>query len=121
MGIMVLFVALFVQLNWLQVVHATALDHNPLNGRPVVKEYDTPRGDIISADGVTLAHSEAHQRPVQVPARSIPTGSLFGQITGYFSFTYGVGRGGAGPTTGSSPAPTAPFKLPTSLSSCGTS
>ena len=30
---MVLFVALFLQLNWLQVVHAPALNANPLNGR----------------------------------------------------------------------------------------
>ena len=33
LGIIVLFVALFVQLNWLQVVHARALNANPLNGR----------------------------------------------------------------------------------------
>ena len=37
---MVLFVALFLQLNWLQVVHAGSLDHNPLNSLSVVKEYD---------------------------------------------------------------------------------
>ncbi|HLI55117.1 MAG TPA: hypothetical protein VKU88_12375, partial [Acidimicrobiales bacterium] len=51
-GIMVLFVALFAQLNYLQIVHAKALDTNPLNGRAVVQEYTAPRGSIISADGV---------------------------------------------------------------------
>ncbi len=90
LGIMVLFVVLFVQLNYLQVVHAPALQASPLNGERVVEEYNKPRGAIVSADGVTLAQS------VRAPAgseftyeRRYPTGSLFGQVTGYYSFIYG--------------------------------
>jgi peptidoglycan glycosyltransferase len=90
LGLMVLFIVLFVQLNYLQVVRAPALDRSPLNGERVVQEYDKPRGAIVSADGVTLAQS------VRAPAgsaftyrRTYPTGSLFGQITGYYSFVYG--------------------------------
>ena len=49
-------------------------------------KYDQPRGIIQSADGVVLAQSvRTHERLVQVRARSIPMGSLFGQITGYLS------------------------------------
>ena len=114
LGVMILFVALFVQLNYLQIIHAGALEANPLNGRAVVKEYNAKRGDMISADGVTLATS--------VPAndqfkylRQYPTGALFEQVTGFFSFTYG--SDGAERTydkvlTGSQ----SPFHLPTSLS-----
>jgi len=89
-GLMGLFLVLFVALNYLQVVHAPALDANTLNTAKVTSEYDQPRGAIISSDGVTLADS--------VPAppgssfkyvRQYPTGSLFGQITGYYSFIYG--------------------------------
>ena len=90
LGLMVLFIVLFVQLNYLQVVRAPALNRSPLNGERVVQDYDKPRGAIVSADGVTLAQS------VRAPAgsaftyqRLYPTGSLFGQITGYYSFIYG--------------------------------
>ncbi|MGH9057738.1 MAG: peptidoglycan D,D-transpeptidase FtsI family protein [Acidimicrobiales bacterium] len=113
-GIMVLFIALFVQLNYLQVVHASAIDSNPLNGRAVVKEYTAKRGDIVSADGVTLAYSKPTNDQLKY-MRVYPTDGLFEQITGFFSFTYG--SDGAEKTydkvlTGSK----SPFKLPTNLS-----
>jgi peptidoglycan glycosyltransferase len=113
-AIMVLFVALFVQLNWLQIVHAPALEANPLNSRAVVKEYTTKRGDIVTADGTTLATSVPTNDQFKY-LRQYPTGSLFEQVTGFFSFTYG--SDGAERTydkvlTGSS----SPFQLPTSLS-----
>jgi peptidoglycan glycosyltransferase len=88
-AIMVLFVALFAQLNYVQVIHASSLESNPLNGQTVVKEYNKPRGDIVSADGVTLAHSEPTPADQLSYLRQYPTGSLFADITGYFSFTYG--------------------------------
>ena len=114
LGIMVLFVALFLQLNWVQIVHAPALEANPLNTRAVVKEYSSPRGNIISADGTTLAESVPTNDELKY-LRRYPTGSLFEQITGYFSFTYGsdgVERTYDKVLTGAS----SPFKLPTSLS-----
>jgi peptidoglycan glycosyltransferase len=112
-GLMVLFVALFIQLNYVQIVHAKALETNPLNGRAVVKEYTAKRGDIVSADGVTLASSTPTKDQFKY-LRQYPTAGLFEQITGYFSFTYG--SDGAERTydkvlTGSK----SPFKLPTSL------
>jgi penicillin-binding protein A len=113
LGIIVLFVALFVQLNWLQVVHARSLNANPLNGNAVVKEYTAKRGDIVSADGITLATSVPTNDEFKY-LRRYPTGSLFSQITGYFSFIYGsdgAERSYDRVLTGSS----SPFKLPTSL------
>jgi peptidoglycan glycosyltransferase len=114
LGIMVLFAALFVQLNWLQLVHAPALEANPLNGRAIVKEFTAKRGDIVSADGTTLAISVPTNDQFKY-LRQYPTGALFSQITGFFSFTYGAD--GAERTydkvlTGKS----SPFRLPTSLS-----
>ncbi|MGH9075990.1 MAG: peptidoglycan D,D-transpeptidase FtsI family protein [Acidimicrobiales bacterium] len=113
LGIMVLFVVLFAQLNYLQVFHAPALDANPINSRRIIKEYDTPRGNIISADGALLAYSKAVKGNFKYQ-RVYPLGALFGQITGYFSFTYG--SDGAERTydsflTGAK----AQFRLPTSL------
>jgi peptidoglycan glycosyltransferase len=114
LGMMALFIALFVQLNYLQVVHAKALESNPLNGRAVVREYTTKRGDIVSADGVTLADSVPTKDQFKY-LRQYPTGSLFEQITGFWSFTYGadgVERTYDKVLTGGS----SPFHLPTSLS-----
>ena len=113
LGIMVLFVALFVNLNYLQIVHASSLNSNPLNGEAVVKEYTAQRGDIISADGVTLAQSVPSHDSFKY-LRQYPTGALFEQITGFFSFNYG--SSGAEQTydkvlTGKK----SPFKLPTSI------
>ena len=114
LGVMILFVALFLQLNYVQIIHAGALEANPLNGRAVVKEYTAKRGDILSADGVTLASSAPTNDQFKY-LRQYPTGSLFEQVTGFFSFTYG--SDGAERTydkvlTGAR----SPFHLPTSLS-----
>jgi penicillin-binding protein A len=113
-GIMVLFVVLFAQLNWVQIFHSSALDNNPLNSRRITKEYDTPRGEIISADGQLLAYSKPITGNYKYE-RVYPLNSLFGQITGYFSFTYGsdgVEKADDRFLTGAD----ASFKLPTSLS-----
>lgn len=112
-GIIVLFVGLFVQLNYLQVFHASALNADPQNNRHIIKEYDSPRGNILSADGTLLAYSKPVTGNFKYQ-RIYPQRSLFGQITGFFSFTYG--SDGAEKTydsflTGSK----AQFKLPTSL------
>ncbi len=113
-GLMVLFVALFLQLNYVQVVRANSLNHDPRNGRAVVKEYDTKRGDIVSADGVTLAHSVATTDKFKY-LRQYPQGPLFSQVTGYFSFTYstdGAERTYDSTLTGAN----TPFQVPTNLS-----
>jgi peptidoglycan glycosyltransferase len=116
-GLMALFIALFVQLNYLQIVHAGSLNANPLNGERVVKEYSAQRGSIISADGVTLADSVPTKDQFKYQ-RQYPTGPLFEQVTGYFSFNYGsdgaeshyndclIGKAGKG----------CPTSLPTSFS-----
>jgi peptidoglycan glycosyltransferase len=112
-GIVVLFVLLFLQLNYLQVVRANSLNHHPLNTRLVLAKFNTKRGDIVSADGKVLAHSQPSSDQFKY-LRTYPEGDLFGQVTGYFSFTYG--EDGAERTfdadlTGAN----APFKLPRSL------
>ena len=51
------FIALFIQLNNIQVLKANSLANNPANPRIVSIELSQPRGDILSSDGVTLASS----------------------------------------------------------------
>lgn len=86
--LMVLFGALFVQVNYLQVVAAGRLNDHPANTRAVVRDFSRPRGFIQTADGVVVADS------VEAPGelerlRVYPEGPLFAHVTGYFSFTYG--------------------------------
>jgi penicillin-binding protein A len=109
-GMVVLFLLLFLQLNYLQVVRANSLNHHPLNARLALARFNTKRGDIVSADGKVLAHSQPTSDQFKY-LRTYPEGDLFAQVTGYFSFTYG--EDGAERTfdadlTGAN----APFRLP---------
>src|SRR5438045_4933640 len=83
-----LFLALFVQLNNLQVLSAKRLNDNPLNTRQAVQDFSQPRGVIQTADGVVVAQSTPTSDSFQ-RLRQYPTGPLFAHVTGYFSFTFG--------------------------------
>ncbi|MGI9022856.1 MAG: peptidoglycan D,D-transpeptidase FtsI family protein [Acidimicrobiales bacterium] len=89
LGLAVLFVALFLQLNWLQVVDADNLNDHPGNTRSVVRDFSQPRGAIQTSDGVVLAMSTPTDDQFE-RQRTYPEGSLFAHLTGYFSFTYGT-------------------------------
>ncbi len=87
LGIVMLlcFVALFVQLNNIQVLRATSLADSPNNPQILAVQRSQPRGDILSADGVNLATSVPtktgyykYQR-VYNPNTAVP----FSQIVGY--------------------------------------
>lgn len=89
--IVLCFVAVFLQLNNLQVVQAHKLANSPGNPAVVAARYDQPRGDILSAEGTILAES------VKAPAgsayeyqRVYPTGALFSDVTGVFSYYYNL-------------------------------
>ncbi|MDQ6727507.1 MAG: penicillin-binding protein 2 [Actinomycetota bacterium] len=86
--LLVLFSALFVQLNWLQVIDAHTLNNKPGNSRAVVRDFVQPRGVIQTSDGAVLAQSVASGDAFKLQ-RQYPLGTLFAHVTGYFSFTYG--------------------------------
>lgn len=86
--LLVLFSALFVQLNYLQVIHAHSLNNNPVNSRAVVRDFVQPRGVIQTSDGAVLAQSVPSNDAFKLQ-RQYPLASLFAHVTGYFSFTYG--------------------------------
>jgi penicillin-binding protein A len=90
------FVALFIQLNNIQVIKANSLANSPDNPRVQQVERSQTRGSILSADGVTLASS------VLAPKNSIYkyqrvydpyTAALFAHIIGFDSIKYGNFRG----------------------------
>ncbi|NLA34418.1 MAG: penicillin-binding protein 2, partial [Actinobacteria bacterium] len=50
-AMMVCYVALFAQLNRIQVFGAADLNKRTDNTREIVRDFDRPRGDITLADG----------------------------------------------------------------------
>jgi peptidoglycan glycosyltransferase len=88
-GLLVCYVALFVQLNRLQVFQADALDHHPENFRGIQRDFDRPRGAIATADGVVVARSLDTPNEPYERLRVYPEGELFAHVTGFFSLEYG--------------------------------
>jgi penicillin-binding protein A len=88
-GLILLYVALFAQLNRLQVFGAEAYNKDPRNNREVVRDYSRPRGRILSADGLVLARSEPVDDRYEY-LRVYPSGNLFAHPVGWFSFQYGT-------------------------------
>lgn len=86
--LVLLFIVLFVQLNHIQVLQAAKLQDDPRNNRNTVRDFSSPRGDILSADGAILAQSVPSNDQYELQ-RQYPQGELFGHLTGFFSFNYG--------------------------------
>ena len=90
--LVVLYLALFAKLNWIQVLDKPTLDDNPLNTAQVRRDFNRPRGSISTADDAVIARSipnpDADSEFARI--REYPESDLFGQATGFFSFRYGA-------------------------------
>ena len=87
-GLMACYLALFVKLNFLQVIDAKALNNKPGNGRAVVRDFNRPRGDIVTADGIVVAHSEDSDGRFKYQ-RTYPKDDLFAHSVGSYSLLFG--------------------------------
>ncbi|HYH27305.1 MAG TPA: penicillin-binding protein 2 [Actinomycetota bacterium] len=88
-GFLLLFLALAVNVNYVQVIAAEDLRNNPHNKRLLIEEYDVRRGQIIAANRETvLAESKPTQGQLKY-LRRYPNGQLYAHITGYYSFVFG--------------------------------
>ena len=83
-ALMVLYIALFVQLNRLQLFGAKRLQDHSENTRGLVREFGQERGDIITADGVVVARSIPFSAAIDY-RREYPEADLYAHITGYQS------------------------------------
>jgi penicillin-binding protein A len=83
-----LFAALFVNLNVVQVIQGSSLRNNPQNRRVLLNEYSHPRGPIV-ASGTSIALSKATNDELKY-LRRYPRGPVFAPVTGYNSFIYGL-------------------------------
>ena len=84
------FLALFVQLNNIQVVKASNLANAKGNPRVLAVARDDARGDILSADGIVLASSVPSGGYYKYARVYNPfTATLYSQIVGFDSIIYG--------------------------------
>ena len=84
------YLVLFVQLNVLAVGRQQELNADPRNNRQTERDFNRPRGAIVAADGTVLARSVPSPRGDQFRyQREYPTGDLFGNVTGYYTFSFG--------------------------------
>jgi peptidoglycan glycosyltransferase len=90
-GFLLLFTALAVNINYIQVIAADDLANNNANKRLLIQEYDVDRGDIFSRDRRTvLASSEVTGGELKY-LRVYPEdpGLGYGHLTGFYSFVFG--------------------------------
>ena len=87
--LMVLFCALFAQLNYIQVFRSTQLNEKPGNSRPVDQAFAQPRGTVTTADGVIVARSVPIDSKRKY-LREFPEQELYAHVTGYFNYNFGA-------------------------------
>ena len=81
-AVLVMFGILLVDVNYLQAVEAPSLANGAVNPRTAAEQARVKRGDIVTADGVTIAASNAiaNQAGYQ---RTYPGGPAYAPVTGY--------------------------------------
>lgn len=90
-GLVAAFLAVFVQLNYLQIFAARSIAGHSANVRALLREYSIKRGDILTNDDVTIAESTRTDGRLRF-RREYPEGELYAHITGYYSIRYGKSR-----------------------------
>jgi penicillin-binding protein A len=88
--LLVCFTALFVQLNRIQFFGAQALVDNPANTRTIQRDFNRPRGRILTRDDVVVAVSEPTAGGFFAQQRMYPEGDLYAHVAGYTSFRFGA-------------------------------
>jgi len=83
------FVALFFQLNNIQVRQASQFANSPNNPKNYLAQTNEPRGDILTSGGTIIAESKPTSGAYPY-LRVYPEGPLFADVTGFDSIIYGV-------------------------------
>lgn len=86
-----LFASLLIATTWIQFVQAKSLDEKPNNRRTLLASYARERGAIL-VGGAPIAKSVPSKDDLKW-TRTYPSGGLYSQVSGYYSFTYGAGGG----------------------------
>ncbi len=89
LGLLLAFLAVFVQLNYVQIFAAERIASNSANVRSLYREYSIKRGDIITADNRRIAVSRPTKGDLKY-LRTYPGGELYGHVTGFYSIVFGT-------------------------------
>jgi len=90
LGLMVCYSVLFAALNYWQVGQKQELDASFDNTRQVLREFNKPRGQILTADAVVVARSLPDTTNDDLDfVRDYPAGDLMSNVTGYFTKDFG--------------------------------
>ncbi len=90
-GLIVCYIVLFAALNYWQVGQKEELDAKFDNTRAILREFNRPRGNIITADGIVVARSLPDTLNEDIDfVRDYPTGDLLANVTGYFTKDFGA-------------------------------
>jgi peptidoglycan glycosyltransferase len=87
-AVLVMFGALLINANVVQVGRAQSLKNNPHNSRVLLSEYSHKRGPIV-VDGHAIALSKKTHANYKY-LRTYPGGALYSPVTGYYSLLYGA-------------------------------
>ena len=82
LAVLVMFVILLVDVNYLQAVQAPSLANRPLNDRTEYEQNQVQRGNIVTADGMTIATTKPSDDLFKYQ-RVYPDGAVYAPVTGY--------------------------------------
>lgn len=91
-AVLVLFVVLGISSTIITSINANALNADPRNRRALYHEFGSPRGAILTSDGIVIAKSDS-SKDAFVYQRKYSNGPVYSPITGYFSISQRADRG----------------------------
>jgi penicillin-binding protein A len=81
-AVLVMFVVLLINVNYLQGFDTASLANEPNNARAFEAQFQYQRGNIVTSDGVTIAESKP-SGDVYKYKRYYPYGPVYAHVTGY--------------------------------------
>lgn len=89
-ALLVLFLALFAQINYVQVFAADRIEEDPANAkRQLIAEYEVDRGSILANDGSTVLASSRRSAGDLKYQRRYPQRMRYAHLSGFYSFVFG--------------------------------
>jgi len=89
-ALLLLFLAVFAQINYVQVFAADRIANDPANAkRQLIAEYEVDRGSILARDGTTVLASSRRSAGELRYQRRYPQGPRYAHVTGFYSFVFG--------------------------------
>src|SRR3954466_10282977 len=85
----VMFAALLINANWVQVGQARSLKNNPHNVRVLLNEYRNRRGPVVLDNVRAVARAQKSNDQYKY-LRTYPGGAMYAPITGYYSTRIGA-------------------------------